>query len=853
MKKTLLFIFLIASVSAAFSQEFLGLRQSNYAGIMGADLNPASIADSRFKVDVLIVGGYFGLYNNHMAFNTRKMPHWWIKSLKGETPQADAWLNDGDLDKLVSVDSTEAFKARGIGQLFELDNNNDKRSVFLNTEFDVVNFMVTLDRKRAIGFQIRHRTFFNLDNVSPELIRLATNEFDYPNLFGISIDDGDFNLTINSWIEYNLSYAQVLSDKNEHFLKAGGKLKFLQGVGSAYLNSSDLNFNIQNDSTANSISANFDYGYSENLAGFIENENSADEFSAGNINDFASKLGLGIDFGIIYEWRPNWKDYKYAMDGKTDLWRRDQNKYKLKVGLALNDIGGMRYKKGGASKNFSLNANVFDLQRFDGANGLKTLDSTLTNLSDSGIVTFDNKDDQEYYMNLPSHLNLDVDYNIYKNFYANVYTRINMKFGKDKNSVHYPTSYAITPRFDHKRWGVSLPLSYNNISGFRTGLALRMFNYVSIGTGDLKPLIAPGKDMDVRGLDIFFALRVPILYRAPKDRDKDKVSDKLDQCIDMPGTWALRGCSDSDNDGVLDQNDSCVTDSGLVRFNGCPDTDSDNIMNKEDDCPNTPGLLKFKGCPDTDADGIMDKEDDCPEIPGLPTFEGCPDTDGDGLIDKKDKCPTYPGPIKNKGCPYKSLHSIDEMGKIIETDTLLNNQTFFCFETLRASEDQLFLLVEDDGSSFMKIIIGNDTVTAIRNEKGYFYYQYIPPIEPIEIELIKEEEEILKEAFDNLEFESGKAIIKESSFQYLVNLATLLMKKPLWKIKIAGHTDSQGKALNNLKLSKKRAQAVADFLIKNSILEERIDLEWFGETKPITTNKTRAGRAKNRRVEMKIL
>lgn len=817
---------MLISIGTAYSQEFLGLRQSNYSGIMGSDLNPASIADSRFKVDVLIFGGHISAYQNHMAFNTRKMPHWWVNSLKGETPQSDAWLNSGDLDKLVSVDSTAAFKARGMGQLFELNNNNKNRSVFINTEFDLLNFMITLNRKRAIGFQIRSRTMFNVDNASPELIRLATNEFDFPNLFDVHVDDEDFNLTVNSWIEYNLNYAQVISDQNEHFFKAGGKLKFLQGVASAYLNTNDLKFNIKDDTTATSLSANFDYGYSENLGGFIENENESEEFSASNARDFASKLGLGLDIGVVYEWRPDWKKYKYDMDGKTDLWMRDKNKYKLKVGLAINDIGGMRYDKGGSSNNFTLKASLFDLQRFDGTKGLRSLDSTLANLSNSGVVTFDNNDDQQFYMNLPTHLNLDVDYNIYKNFYANFYTRVNMKFGNDKNTVHYPTSYALTPRFDHKRWGVSVPLSYNGIYGFRTGLALRMFNYLSIGTGDLKPLVAPGRDMNVRGLDVFVALRMPILYKAPKDRDKDKVSDKLDKCIDIPGVWELRGCSDVDNDGILDQNDSCVTDSGLVKFNGCPDRDGDDII---------------------------DKLDDCPDDAGLPQFNGCPDTDGDGLMDKDDKCPTFPGPIENNGCPYKLLHTIDEMGDIIETDTLLDNQTFYRFETLSADESQLFLLGEDDGREFIKVILGNDTVTAVKNDKGYFYYKYIPPAEPIVIELMEEEEEILKEAFDNLEFETGKAIIKETSFSSLENLAGLLMKKPEWKIKIAGHTDSQGRASSNLRLSKKRAQAVADFLTKNSVLPERIQVEWFGETKPIATNKTKAGRAKNRRVEMEIL
>jgi len=827
MKRHILSTLIILSISIpGFSQEYLGLRQSNYSGIMGSDLNPASIADNRLKFDLVLFSGYVGLYNNHMEFNTRKMPHWWKNSFNSDYADSDEWMNNGDLEKLVSADSTEAFKAKDKGQFFEIDNGEKERSLFLSTEIDLLNFMITLDRKRAVGFQIRSRTMFNMDDVSPELMRLATNDFEFPNVFDIAVSDEDFNLSMNSWIEYNLSYAQILSDRDHHFFKAGGKIKFLQGVAAAYLHSSDLNFNIKDDTTSNSISGNFDYGYSENLGGFVEEKAPGEEFSSSNINDFTSKLGFGFDIGIIYEWRPNYQEYKYDMDGKTDLWMRDQNKYKVKVGLAINDIGGMTYEKGGASNNFNYDVNVFDLQKFDDTQGFRSLDSTLQNFSDSGWVTFDNTDDKEFYMNLPTHINFDIDYHIFKNFYINFYTRINMmSLGNDANSVHYPTSFALTPRFDHRRWGVSVPLSYNGVAGFRTGLAIRLGGYLSIGTGDLKPLFAPGHDMNIRGLDVFVGLRVPILFKAPKDRDKDKVSDKLDKCIDIPGTWELRGCSDVDNDGILDQNDSCVTDSGLVKFHGCPDTDGDDIMDKEDDCPETPGIPKFKGCPDTDGDGLMDKEDDCP---------------------------TFPGPIENKGCPYKLLHTIDTLGMIIGTDTVFSHEEYFHFDKLTSDQSHLFKLDEPDNSDFIKVILANDTVIANKDENGYYLYEYVPPA-PVEIVLLEEEEEILKRAFDNLEFETGKAIIKEVSYSSLEDLAKLLMKKPIWRIKISGHTDSVGKASNNLRLSKKRAKAVAAFLVLNDVISERIDVEWFGETKPIADNKKKAGRQKNRRVEMEIL
>lgn len=791
---------------------------------MGSDLNPASIADSRYKFDIVLFSGYFGAYQNHMYFNTRKMPYWWVKSFDDNDPKSHDWLNNGDLEKLVSVDSTNYYKSRGLGQMFEIDNGDKNRSVFANTEFDVLNFMVTLSRKRAISFQIRSRSILNIDDASPELIRFSTNDWNFENLFNKSIQDEEINLSMNSWIEYNLGYAQILSDKNQHFFKVGGKLKFLQGVASAYLHADDLTFDIQNDTTANSISANFDYGYSENLGGFIEPDNGNEEFGGNDVTDFASKLGLGVDMGIVYEWRPDWEEYKYDMDGETNLWRRSKNKYKLRVGAALNDIGGMRYEKGGASNNFSLQTGIFDLQNFDDTEGLRSLDSTLQTFADSGWVTFNGSDDRQFYMNLPTHINLDVDYHIYKNFYINAYSRINMKFGNDENTVHYPTSVAITPRFDHRYWGVSMPLSYNGTAGFRTGLALRL-DGVLIGTGDLKPLLAPGKDWNVRGLDIFIGARIPILYKEPKDRDKDGVSDKLDECIDIPGIWALKGCSDVDNDGVLDQNDSCVTDSGLVKFDGCPDKDGDDII---------------------------DKIDDCPDEPGIPEFNGCPDTDGDGIMNKLDSCPEFPGPKINKGCPLKMLHSIDSMGTILETDTMFHGEEYYYFENLKSDNSQLFMLGQEDDSEFIRVILGNDTITAFKNDKGYFYYKYLPPDEPIEIELMAEEEEILKRAFDNLEFETGKAKIKESSYASLEDLAKLLLQKPEWKIRISGHTDNVGNDNNNMKLSKNRAEAVKDFLILNDVFTERINVEWFGETKPIADNDTKEGRQKNRRVEMKI-
>jgi outer membrane protein OmpA-like peptidoglycan-associated protein len=108
-------------------------------------------------------------------------------------------------------------------------------------------------------------------------------------------------------------------------------------------------------------------------------------------------------------------------------------------------------------------------------------------------------------------------------------------------------------------------------------------------------------------------------------------------------------------------------------------------------------------------------------------------------------------------------------------------------------------------------------------------------------------------AFDNLEFETGKDIIKAASLPSLTELAEVLVKKPEWRLQISGHTDNVGDDQKNMILSKKRAEAVKNFMVSEGISADRLFPLYFGETMPVAPNDTPEGRQKNRRVEMKII
>jgi outer membrane protein OmpA-like peptidoglycan-associated protein len=262
---------------------------------------------------------------------------------------------------------------------------------------------------------------------------------------------------------------------------------------------------------------------------------------------------------------------------------------------------------------------------------------------------------------------------------------------------------------------------------------------------------------------------------------------------------------DSDGDGVPDGHDKCPRTPKGEKVNsfGCPlDSDFDGIYDSMDKCVNVPGPKENFGCPwgDRDNDGIKDNHDRCPDVAGPVKFYGCPDTDGDGLPDSEDDCPKQAGPMENRGCPE---------------------------------------VRDRDGDGLEDLLDDCPDKPGPKSNKG------CP-------ELSATDKAKVKEAFQNLLFETGKAIIKTSSYKSLNKLAEVLRDNPDANLSLKGHTDNVGDDDSNMTLSQNRANAVKDYLIQQGIDGSRITAEGFGETKPVADNNTPAGRTKNRRVEMDI-
>ena len=261
------------------------------------------------------------------------------------------------------------------------------------------------------------------------------------------------------------------------------------------------------------------------------------------------------------------------------------------------------------------------------------------------------------------------------------------------------------------------------------------------------------------------------------------------------------GGKDTDGDGVYDKEDACPDTAGLKEFNGCPDADGDGIKDSDDACPNVAGLAAMNGCPDADGDGVADKDDMCPNSKGTKANKGCPDSDGDGVVDKDDRCASVAGPAANAGCPWPDT---DGDGVLDKDDKCVS-------------------------------------VAGPASNNGC------------------PEPTITKEATDELNFvaksilfNSARSSFKTGVTAKLNEMIAIMNKFPKATFAIEGHTDSDGRASSNLVLSNKRANVVMNYFVANGISASRLTSKGFGEDYPVDTNKTRAGKANNRRVVIKV-
>jgi Family of unknown function (DUF5723) len=450
---------LLICATSIFAQDFPGIRTSNFAGVNGALTNPACIAATPFRFDVNLASVNATIGNDRASFHLQDV-------------FSGAFNADSVRTKLFG---RNAGPSSGIVSVAALGPS----------------FMFNLDKKSALAITTRARAIMNVRDMDGKLVDQVVNNPLDPASFPYTISSKEnMQLSLNGWSEFGATYARVISDNDHAMFKAGATLKYLAGTANAYMSINQLNTTLNLDAFHNSA-------YFNNSTGSI-----GVGFGGQNLTDFkAADLtkfhggGAGVEIGFTYEL----KEAKENVFGLHDR--------KLSFGVALLDIGSVKYQR--------------DQQR-SGSYGINVTGGEQLQINDIDTVNFDNynrffasrpqyftaipgSSDKSYKVALPATLQLTTDYHVVSGLYVNAAAHISL-VGKNSNAWNsmYYNAFAITPRFETKRFSIFVPVTYNSLTKTNAGLTIRT-GWLFIGSGSvLTALTGNSKQADVHaGVHIY--------------------------------------------------------------------------------------------------------------------------------------------------------------------------------------------------------------------------------------------------------------------------------------------------------------------------------------------------------------
>jgi hypothetical protein len=453
--KLLLFIALFFPSFILSAQEQLGFHTDNYSGINSVLLNPAGHANTPFNWDVNLVEGAFFLENNY--FNL--------------TPFRVLDINDVTLEDFNYGPEVKDPNELPPGAIIQ-DFVDDGRKRFANISSHVMgpSFFVRINESSTIGITTRLRAAGNGSGITENLSYYTY--FDQPLYEEFQVDK--FSLGFMTWGEVGLNYMHQLEVSGGD-LAIGATVKYLNGYEGAFLYS-DKDFLLTKlpGDTLSSNSVSFNYGYtSSNLdMQTVQVENNG--------------RGVGIDLGFVY----TAKDYN--------------DEYLWKIGVSLLDLGRVTFDQN-AREHLAVSDQLVVLatEEFQNIEDLQDFESKLELFSDqvlgdSALSYLDG----EFSMWLPTALSVQADYKFAPNLFVNATWVQGIPLGGV--GVRRGSLLAVSPRFEHRWFGATLPLSVYNWQDVRVGLAARVA-FFTVGTSNLGSIFGQNT---FTGTDFFFAVKM---------------------------------------------------------------------------------------------------------------------------------------------------------------------------------------------------------------------------------------------------------------------------------------------------------------------------------------------------------
>lgn len=438
-----------------FAQEFIGLRTDNYAGSYGMLLNPAMPITGKLPWDVNFVGLGINEDNNYI-----KIPDPMLRYVT-------------TADSITNVEYYNPLQIYGHGNmLLQLP------SAF----FKVGDYAVGM-------FSAARTAGYFLSEKRPEGI-IGLN--DLP-LF-TELEMPAFNAGALVWTEVGLNGEMTLESNALFALHLGVNLKYLMGFEALGFENNELFTFVKDTVNFNISSFNTEFDYTRNLGSNLLYD--PDNYALNG-------SGFGIDVGAYYVIH---KKSKFTYSKKLN--------YTWKFGAALLDMGAIKFKRNAGSYH------LVDTLSFTVANMVLDSIDDIDEFNRTGSKTiYDNvdasQDFSDFTMYLPAALLLTVDKTIGNDFYVQaMIVRRFPRFGT--NLIARSNVFALTPRYERRKFGMFLPMQLYEDKEFRIGTAIR-WHFITIGSDNLRTWTNPG---DYASIDFYVGVKLTPYWLVPETKRK---------------------------------------------------------------------------------------------------------------------------------------------------------------------------------------------------------------------------------------------------------------------------------------------------------------------------------------------
>ena len=435
MKTLLITISLLVGFVAIAQDNFSGISTSNRVGILNATINPAEFSNLSKKFEINFYGFSFDVSNNKIGFNDL--------------------ISDTNLEDLIFT-GTESVNMRIDGQI-------------LGPSFAMK------WKKWGFGITTKANVKFDVVDVDTTLGNAIFNN-DLPLNTTVLNQSENQRLSGTSYGEVGFSASRNVFENDNHRWNVGVTLKFLFPGSYSNFGLSNLNGTITQNASGAFLTtnqpANLNVAYSGSLADSFSNFNDYTQSVFGGLN------GVATDIGVTYQWK----------DGKE--------KYKIKGGLSVRNIGSMTFKD---DNNYNTNYTFttqgrppLNLNLFENVDNLSEVEAIL--ISNGYLTQIPNKTD--FKVNLPTLLTMYADFKIVPKLYVTGYLQQKMKKDDGNEQITSRNIFSVTPRVNLGFFEAYLPVSTDDISGTNVGFGFRLSGFY-LGSNSIITSLTDGKQANI--------------------------------------------------------------------------------------------------------------------------------------------------------------------------------------------------------------------------------------------------------------------------------------------------------------------------------------------------------------------